>query len=278
MKSAIPFLAAGLLAAPGSGAQGTCPSLPPIRTPAVPGGERGPQAAPRPPSARLAGRVFAGDLDAPLAGEYTLTLFGAGLRGELELGEHPLALEVEGGTGRFDWSIVAPGFDPAWGVVALREGKTATLGDVRLARGSAVLEGLVSGPSGHPAAGAEVSLSDGIRPWPAKVGEEAGRAKTDERGRFRFDGVAAGTGFVLVRSEELPAMAAVPVGIAPGGRHWIELSPPVGSLLVRVHGKWERPFQLRLDDGELRLATAWTFEPPAWVDDGLDLRSGASVG
>ncbi len=222
----------------------------------------------QPPGARLLGQVP----DEKRKSAFTLTLFGEGLRGELDLWASPVDLPVEGGTGRFEWSIVSPGYDPARGVVTLRDGETATIGTVRLVRGTASLEGLVSAPDGRPVAGAEVSLSG-----PVGVGERA-RTKADETGRFRFEGLAAGKGFVQVDAGDLPAMAAVPIEVSSGGRHWIELSPAAGSLLVRIHGRWNHPIRLVLEDADRALGTSWKFDPPGWSEDFPSLASGEILG
>src|SRR5262245_35069532 len=103
------------------------PPLPLVRTPisaSVAAGS-GPEA--RGPNARLTGQVFLGEEDQKANGPFTLTLFGEGLRGERDLWKSPVDLPVEGGTGRFEWSIVSPGYDPARGVVMLREGETASI-------------------------------------------------------------------------------------------------------------------------------------------------------
>ncbi|MGH7149262.1 MAG: hypothetical protein ACREIU_01120, partial [Planctomycetota bacterium] len=139
MKRTLLLLAAGLLSGSALARQEAPPSLRTARTPAVPNERGGIDAGASRPRSRLSGQVFLPDRDMPLEGGYTLTLLGEGLRGE---SGDPLDLDVEGGTGRFEWSIVAPGHDPARGVVALRDGETATIGVVRLLRGRAVLEGL----------------------------------------------------------------------------------------------------------------------------------------
>ena len=258
------LLAAGLLVTSAHAGQGPPPPPPSVRTPISASVEPKSEAAAQPPVARLSGHVFFGNRDGPRAGGFTLTLFGEGLRGERNLWGSSVELDVEGGAGRFEWSIVSPGYDPARGVVTLHGGETATLEHVRLVPGSAALEGLLSAPDGRPVAGAEVSLSGSVRP---ALDGEGGLTKTDVAGRFRFEGVAAGKGFVQASADDLPAMAAVPVEIAPGGRHWIELSPPVGSLLVRIHGKWDQPFQLFLEDPGRLVSTSWTFDPPGWTED-----------
>ncbi|HKB17002.1 MAG TPA: hypothetical protein VKF62_13130, partial [Planctomycetota bacterium] len=62
------------------------------------------------------------------------------------------------------------------------------------------------------------------------------------------------------------------------GRHWIELSPPVGSLLVRIHGNWDRPFRLLLEDPALLLSTSWRFEPPEWSGEEECFGCGVGIG
>jgi hypothetical protein len=258
------LLATGVFATSAHAGQGPPPPLCPVRTPISGSVAAASRPEARCPGARITGQVFLGEEDQKGNGSFTLTLFGEGLRGEGDLWESPVDLPVEGGTGRFEWSVVSPGYDPARGVVTLREGETATIGAVRLVRGSASLEGLVSTPDRRPVAGAEVAFSGAIRP---AAGGDENRAKTDETGRFRFEGLAAGKGFVHLPADDLPAMAAVPVEISPGGRHWIELSPAVGSFLLRVHGKWDRPFRLSLEDPDLHVAASWKFEPPEWSEE-----------
>ncbi len=276
MKRPNLLLAAGLSVTSALAGQSPPPPPPPVRTPISARVEPRSAAAAQPPVARLAGKVYFGEGDEPRAGAFTFTLFGEGLRGERNLWGSSVNLDVKGGTGRFEWSIVSPGYDPARGVVTLHGGETATIGPARLVHGSAALEGLVSAPDGRPFAGAEVSLSGAVRPARPAVAGEGGRTKTDEAGRFRFEAVAAGKGFVQVTASDLPAMAAIAVEIAPGGRHWVGLSSPAGSLLVRIHGKWERPFQLFLEDPGRRLATSWKFDPPGWTEDSWSVGCGAA--
>ncbi|MCI0586432.1 MAG: carboxypeptidase-like regulatory domain-containing protein [Planctomycetes bacterium] len=263
------FFAATLLVTSPLAGQGPPP---PVRTPVPVNAEPESRTRAQPPGARLLAQVFLGAPDEKRKSAFTLTLFGEGLRGERDLSASSGDLPVEGGTGRFEWSIVSPGYDPARGVVTLRDGEIATIGAVCLARGSASLEGLLSAPDGRPVAGAEVSLSG-----PVGVGERA-RTKADEAGRFRFEGLAAGKGFVQASGDDLPAMAAVPVDISAGGRHWIELSSSVASLLVRIHGRWDRPFRLSLEDPDRALGTSWKFDPPGWSEDFPSLPSGKILG
>jgi hypothetical protein len=218
-----------------------------------------------PAAARLRGTVLFDHTDARVPG-FFLRLFGRGLRAERWTPGDAGGFEVSiaGGTGRFEWAVVAPGYDPVRGMVDLRGGESATVGVVRLVRGSAVLEGRVTDLLGRPVAGARAVLHGEIVPAP-EFGTRNGRDQTDESGTFRIQGVPAGSGFLELVAPGLPPVAAVPVETHPGGTYWFDLSPTVGTLTLRLPvpaGEWKEPFWLTLVDETQEVEISWRIRPP----------------
>lgn len=196
------------------------------------------------------------DLD---LGEISLAAPGAAT------GSYRFSREVVGGTGRFEWRIEADGCDPATGFVELREGRTADVGEVRLRRGSAIIEGRVLDVARRPVPEAKVKLHGLTRvdpPTRALPDFE----KTDGEGRYRFERVAAGRGWLELESPSLPAMPAAAVWTAPGETTGVEFAPEAGSVLVCVQppsgGRWDLPFALVLHDPQRLVTARWTVAPP----------------
>jgi hypothetical protein len=172
---------------------------------------------------------------------------------------------VRGGAGRFEWAAVADGCDLARGTVTLEKGRAADLGEVRLRRGSAVIDGYVVDPLGRPVAEATVRLA--IIP-----GLESGflgrrnRRWTDKSGYYRFDRVPSGKGYLHVEPGPVAVMPPVPLTVEPASTKRVEFRPQVGALQVAVDvpkgAEWTRPFMLCLQGAESRTFVRWPVFPP----------------
>jgi carboxypeptidase family protein len=196
-----------------------------------------------------------------------LRLLGQGLQGEeaIGLGCGPFDFPVEGGEGRFAWAIWTPGHDPVQGSLELRPGEIVELGEISPRPGSGVIEGRVRDLDGRPVSGADVRVGGWLVPVPPDSGKPAPSVKTDAEGRFRFEGVPAGRGYVQVDATDLAAIPPRFVEMKAWGSCWLELAPVVGTLAVSVHrerGGWDRGFSLVLCEEDQRMRVVrWTGPP-----------------
>jgi hypothetical protein len=216
---------------------------------------------------RVTGRVVRIERGASPAGAYWLRLFGNALEGGAEGRGETVDFRVKGGVGRFEWALLAAGYEPATGIVDILEGETASIGVVRLVPAAAILEGRVLDAVGRPVEGATVWLhGPAFRPaFP--LGSSTGlerEGRTDSAGRYRFERLRAGDRFVEVGAENLPPMPAVAVRLPGRGLRQLQISPSVGEVRLRVRGEWRRPFHLVLTDEGRRIVVDWPIVPPGW--------------
>ncbi|MCI0587495.1 MAG: carboxypeptidase-like regulatory domain-containing protein [Planctomycetes bacterium] len=171
---------------------------------------------------------------------------------------------VRGGEGRFEWVVAASGCDLARGFVTLEKGRASDLGEVRLRRGSAAIEGHVVDAIGRPVAEASIRLTGLLRPKSGVLGW-ANRIRTDEMGFYRFDRVPAGKGYVHVQPGPVAAMPPIPLTVQPGSTNRVDFRPEVGTLRVAVEvgeGEgWTRPFKLCLQSVKGRTFVRWPVFP-----------------
>jgi hypothetical protein len=223
---------------------------------------------------RIRGRVVDDVDDSPVR-RLAVLLLGGGLRGGQTVSDQKgeFDLEVRGGSGTFAWAVAAEGFDPRGGVVHLRG--DADFGLVRLPRATAVVEGSVFGPEGLPLAGARVERHGPLMKWqpprsclrsdpsdPA-ASNVAADTTTDEEGRFRFERVPKGRGFVRVLDPRAPAAPPLEFEARAFESPWLEFHPLVGYLRAEIlpaQGEWQEPFTLSLREGRRR--ASWRLVPP----------------
>ncbi|MCI0586433.1 MAG: carboxypeptidase-like regulatory domain-containing protein [Planctomycetes bacterium] len=233
-------------------------------------------------AARVTGRVVRIDKEAFPASAFWFRLFGNALEGGAEGRGETLDFKVKGGVGRFEWALLAPGWEPATGIVDVLGGETASIGVVRLVPATAILEGCVLDAGGRPVEGATVWLHGLVFRPSFPFGSTAGlerEGRTDPAGRFRFERLRAGDRFVEVQAENLPPIPAVAGDtLSAGGLRRLQISPSVGAVSLRVRGEWSRPFHLVLTDDVRRIVVDWPIVPPGWSRDPGRMRSGPWLG
>ncbi len=232
-------------------------------------------------AARVTGRVVRIDKGASPASAYWFRLFGNALEGGAEGRGETLDFRVKGGVGCFEWALVAPGCEPATGIVDVLGGETGSIGLVRPVPATAILEGRVLDAGGRPVEGATVWLHGPVFrpafPFDSTAGLER-EGRTDPAGRFRFERLRAGDRFVEVQAENLPPIPAVAVRLPARGLRRLQISPSVGAVSLRVRGEWSRPFHLVLTDDGRRIVVDWPIVPPGWSRDPGRMSSGPWLG
>jgi hypothetical protein len=207
---------------------------------------------PAPTPARIRGRVV-DETDGSPVRWFTLYLFSAGMRAEQAPSgpEGMFDLDMTYERGIFEWAITSEGYDPTEGAVVLPPG--GDLGAVRLRRATGVVDGRVLGPDGRPLSGANVSRHGPLQ-------SPAEHAKTDEEGRFRFERVPKGRGYVRVSDSRTVAPTPVPFEARPWETAWVEVASPIGILSLEIlpaQRVWGSSCGLRLRDPVRGRTATW---------------------
>lgn len=189
------------------------------------------------PAARVSGTVV-GEDGGPVSGASLLLTDGSRVVGAATSGAGGrFAVEgVEPGT--LALTALAPGFLPSvQSDLDVPHGGELTDLEVILERG-AVLEGTVTAPSGEPAPGARITITENGTPG-SFAGLGLSQAATDEDGRYRLEGVAEGERSVQVEWNGLPSAARS-----------VEVQAGTNRLDVRLEGGAEVSGRVVTSSGE----------------------------